>query len=155
MLKLDQGLEDITREIEKALTAEQDLTARVKEGERNIAALRKTLWDEEKSLKEKQERVFSLQTQLSRTESESEREAKRLEYLETARKRSEEDRAELEEEIKAAGAEMDQILARLSELEKSLAEAVQAAEAGRLPGQKPARRSKRKRTDWPGSVSCR
>jgi len=31
---------------------------------------------------------------------------------------------------------MDQILARLSELEKSLAEAVQAAEAGRLPGQK-------------------
>jgi chromosome segregation protein len=132
MLKLDQGLEDITREIEKALTAEQDLTARVKEGERNIAALRKTLWDEEKSLKEKQERVFSLQTQLSRTESESEREAKRLEYLETARKRSEEDRAELEEEIKAAGAEMDQILARLSELEKSLAEAVQAAEAGRL-----------------------
>jgi cell division septum initiation protein DivIVA len=51
MLKLDQGLNDITREIEQALTAEQDLTARVKEGERNIAALRKNLGTKRKASK--------------------------------------------------------------------------------------------------------
>ncbi|HOJ26754.1 MAG TPA: chromosome segregation protein SMC [Candidatus Saccharicenans sp.] len=136
MLKLDRWLEEITTEMERALAAEQELTARVKDGERNISALRKNLWDEEKSLKEKQERVFSLQTQLSRTESETERETKRLEYLETARKRSEEDKTELEEEIKTIGAEIEQTLVRLAELEKSLVEAVQAAEKGRLSWEK-------------------
>jgi len=136
MLKLDRWLEEITAKIERALATEQELTASVKDGERNISSLRKNLWDEEKNLKEKQERVFSLQTQLSRTESETEREAKRLEYLETARKRAEEDKTELEEEIKKIGAEIEQTLSRLAELEKTLVEAVQAAERGRLSWEK-------------------
>jgi len=71
-------------------------------------------------LKDRQERTFSLKSQLSRLEGEIERETKRLEYLETSRQKAEAERIELQNEIKALEEERATIIARLAELQQSL-----------------------------------
>lgn len=128
MKQLDRQLEEAQSLLDEALKQEQLLTARVKEEERILAGLRKELWDLEKALKEKQEKVFSLKSQLSRLESEIDRESKNLEYLELSRKKAEGDRLELEQEIKAVESEREQVLAQLKDLEQKLVLKVQEAE---------------------------
>lgn len=131
MLQLDRIQEEINTLLDQALHQEQELTAKVKEEEKELSSRRKELWDLEKLLKDRQERVFSLKAQLSRLESEIERESKRLEYLETARKKAESDRVELEQETKTIEAEINGILSQLAELERALVLKTQAAEEGR------------------------
>lgn len=131
MLQLDKAQEEINALLERVMHQEQEGSARVKKQEKELSVKRKELWDEEKSLKERQERVFSLRSQLSRTESEIERESKRLEYLETTRKKADSDRLELEQEIQTTADEINGILSHLAELEKALVTRTQAAEEGK------------------------
>ncbi|MGB9835689.1 MAG: chromosome segregation protein SMC [Candidatus Saccharicenans sp.] len=140
MKQLDRQLEEAQSLLDEALKQEQLLTAQVKEEEKILAGLRKELWDLEKALKEKQEKVFSLKSQLSRLESEIDRESKNLEYLELSRKKAEGDRLELEQEIKAVESEKEQVLAQLKDLEQTLVLKVQEAENKR--GQLEATRNK-------------
>ena len=131
MLQLNKAQEEINILLDRASHHEQEGSSRVKKQEKEISGKRKDLWDEERSLKERQERVFSLRNQLSRTESEIERESKRLEYLETARKKADSDRSELEQEIRTISDEINGILSHLAELEKGLVARTQAAEEGK------------------------
>jgi len=131
MKYLDQQLAEAQAQLDQAWNREQLLSAQVKEEEKILAGQRKELWDLEKALKEKQEKVFSLKSQLSRLESEIERESKNLEYLDLSRKKAEADRKDLEEEIKAVEAERDQILSQLQDLEQNLVLKVQEAERKR------------------------
>lgn len=128
MIQLDKIQEEINSQLDQSLLQEQQLTANIKEEEKELSGKRKDLWDLEKSLKDRQERVFSLRAQLSRMESEIERESKRLEYLETARKKAESDRFELQQEIQTLEAEINGILSQLTELEKALVTQTRATE---------------------------
>lgn len=118
--QLERALEEIQASLQEAEAREQQALEAVQEKERELARKRKELWDLEKLLKDRQERTFSLKSQLSRLEGEIERESKRLEYLETSRQKAEADRVELQNEIKILEEEKAAIVTRLAELQKSL-----------------------------------
>lgn len=118
--QLEKTLEEIQSRLQETEAREQEALRAVREEEKSLALRRKELWDLEKVLKERQERAFSLKSQLSRLEAEIERESKRLEYLENSRKKAESDRVELQNDIQSLEAEKAGTTSRLAELEKSL-----------------------------------
>ncbi|HAR36780.1 MAG TPA: chromosome segregation protein SMC [Acidobacteria bacterium] len=120
MRQLETALEQVQKELQEAEAREQVALAAVREEEKNLAQKRKELWELEKRFKDRQERAFSLKSQLSRLEGEIERESKRLEYLETSKQKAEADRQELQNEIKVLEEEKAGIVSRLAELEKQL-----------------------------------
>ena len=95
------------------LLRENEATARLKEAEKDAAARSRELWDLEKTLKEGQERLFGLKSRAARTESDIERETKRVEYFEETRKRAESDRDELLEDVLHLTAEIEELKSRL------------------------------------------
>ncbi|MDH7493699.1 MAG: chromosome segregation protein SMC [Candidatus Saccharicenans sp.] len=120
MRQLETALEQVQKELQEAEAREQAALAAVREEEKNLAHKRKELWELEKRFKDRQERAFSLKSQLSRLEGEIERESKRLEYLETSKQKAEADRQELQTEIKLLEEEKAEIISRLAGLEKQL-----------------------------------
>ncbi|MDI6699547.1 MAG: chromosome segregation protein SMC [Candidatus Saccharicenans sp.] len=120
MRQLEKSLEEIQASLQQADSREQEALEAVRAEEKELARKRKELWDLEKVLKDRQERTFSLKSQLSRLEGEIERESKRLEYLETSRQKAETDRVELQNEIKALEEEKTGTIVRLTELQKAL-----------------------------------
>lgn len=120
MRQLELALEQVQQELQEAEAWEQAALVSVREEEKKLAQKRKELWELEKRFKNRQERAFSLKSQLSRLEGEIERESKRLEYLETSRQKAEADRQELQTEIKLLEEEKAGILSRLAGLEKQL-----------------------------------
>ena len=120
MRQLEKALQEVQDSLQQAEAREQEALDAVRDVEKELARKRKELWDLEKLLKDRQERTFSLKSQLSRLEGEIERESKRLEYLETSRKKAEADRVELQNEIKVLEEEKTALIARLAELQKSL-----------------------------------
>ncbi|MGB9893623.1 MAG: hypothetical protein ACPLRA_04360, partial [Candidatus Saccharicenans sp.] len=132
MLQLDRALDEVQAKLKEAGAQEEQSLLRVKEEEKALSLKRKELWDLEKQLKDRQERAFSLKSQLSRLESEIERETKRSEYLETSRQKAEADRIELGQEIKALEEEKREIISRLSELESLLAQTTIQSEEKRV-----------------------
>lgn len=120
MRQLELALEQVQQELQEAEAREQAALVSVREEEKNLAQKRKELWELEKRFKDRQERAFSLKSQLSRLEGEIERESKRLEYLETSRQKAEADRQELQTEIKLLEEEKAGIISRLAGLEKQL-----------------------------------
>ena len=131
MKQLDRWEEEIKNQLEQALQIEQELANAVKEEEKNLAIRRKEFWEQEKLLKDRKERAYNLKGQLSRLEGEIDREGKRLEYLETTRKKAESDRAELVKELESIEAEISELLSQLSEMEKELAAKTIATEENR------------------------
>lgn len=84
---------------ERALAAEKEAAAGLKTAEQETGSLRNELWRLEKEIQETQERLFGLRSQTDRTESEAEREARRVDELEERKKRAGRDRDELNLEL--------------------------------------------------------
>jgi chromosome segregation protein len=81
------------------LEKEQEIASRIKVEEKDLAHVRKTLWDLEKALKDNQEKVFAVKSQTARLESEIDRETKRVEYYTESRKKAESGLEELKQEM--------------------------------------------------------
>jgi chromosome segregation protein len=102
------------------LAAEQDVTARVKEAEKELAERRRELWSLETSIKETREKQFSLQSQIARLEAEAERDGKRIEFFEEKKKRAEADRDELLEDVLLITRDLEDGRVRLEKLAAEL-----------------------------------
>lgn len=113
---LERAHKDAAALYTDGLAREQAIMARIRGEEKDIAARRKELWDLEKSLKETQERLYGLKSHIARLESEIERESKRLEFFEEKKKRSENDRDELLEDVLLLTQELEETKGRLDEL---------------------------------------
>jgi chromosome segregation protein len=100
---LERRHEEAARQHGDGVVRERDLALRIKEEERELAARRSEVWDLEKAVKEDQEALFTLASELSRASSDREREAKRGELL-----------AERGKKAEAAASEISQELARLA-----------------------------------------
>lgn len=137
--QLETALEEIQASLQRAEAREQETLEAVRAEEKELARKRKELWDLEKLLKDRQERTFSLKSQLSRLEGEIERESKRLEYLEASRQKAEADRVELQNEIKTLEEEKAAAIARLAELQKALETATVQVEEKRAALEEAAR----------------
>ncbi len=115
-----------------SLAREQSVAGRIRDEEKVLAVKRNELWGLEKSLKDSQERLYALKSQIARAESDIERESKRVEFFEEQRKRSEADRNELLEDVLRLTQEIEESRGRLEamagELETSRAEAGRSAE---------------------------
>jgi chromosome segregation protein len=105
---------------EAGVVREQEVTARLRNEEKESASRRSELWTLEKELKEGQEKLFGLKSYLARVESDIERESKRVEYFDEKKKRAEADRDELLEDVLYLTRELEDLRGRLGGFEESL-----------------------------------
>lgn len=96
---LEKSLREITHSYENSLSQEKELVSQLKAEEKNLGQKRKEVWDLEKSIKEGQKNLFAQSSQLSRLETDREKEAKRIEFFEEKKKRAIENTAEFKEEL--------------------------------------------------------
>jgi chromosome segregation protein len=97
-----------------SLAMEKELGSRLKTEEKELSDRRREIWELEKSLKEDQEALFVLEAQLTRAETERERETKRIEFLRDRGQRATASADEL-------GRELRQVADELGERESALA----------------------------------
>ena len=120
LVQLERAQKEATALFETCLAREKDITGRVRDEEKNMASRRKELWDLETALKEGQERLFSLRSQIARLEGDIERESKRVEFFEEKRKRDEADRDELLEDVLLLTRELEEAQGLLAGFEGTL-----------------------------------
>ncbi|OGD26285.1 MAG: chromosome segregation protein SMC [Candidatus Aminicenantes bacterium RBG_19FT_COMBO_65_30] len=120
LVLLEKAKHEASALYEASLLHEQDVTTRLRNEEKDAAARRKALWDLEKALKDSQEKLFGLKSHAARIESDIERESKRVEFFEENKKRAEADRDELLQDVLYLTKEIEELKARLGELEGSL-----------------------------------
>jgi chromosome segregation protein len=119
-VQLEHAQADAAALYSNGLAREQAIAARLREEEKGVVAKRRELWDLEKSLKETQERLFGLKSHIARLEGETEREAKRVEFFEEKKMRSEADRDELLEDVLLLTRELEETRGRLDEFASAL-----------------------------------
>jgi chromosome segregation protein len=83
----------------QSLNKENQAFLRLKNDEQNLAAKRKDVWILEKSNKQEQEKIYGLKAQISQSESEVDKEKRRIEFFEEKKSNSEQNRKELEQEL--------------------------------------------------------
>jgi chromosome segregation protein len=86
--QLQSGQREIQAQYDERLILERDTMARLTEKERMVNLKRKESWELEQTLKQGQERLFALKTQLARTEAERDREIRRVDDLAVRRRKS-------------------------------------------------------------------
>jgi chromosome segregation protein len=120
LVLLEKAQHEASALYEGGLVREQEVTARLRNEERDSASRRNELWTLEKELKENQEKVFGLKSHVARVESDIERESKRVEFFEEKKKRSEADRDELLEDVLFLTRELEDLRARRGGFEETL-----------------------------------
>jgi chromosome segregation protein len=118
---LEKSQAETAKNYRRCLEQEQNLMAMLKSEERKLAEKRKEVWEIESSNKQEKEDLYALKTQLSRLESDQDKEEKRIDYFAENRSKAKKDREELEkekialEEEKAASEDTLLSLNRVSE----------------------------------------
>jgi chromosome segregation protein len=133
---LERRHEEAARQHGDCVVREQDLALRIKEEERELAARRREVWDMEKAVKEDQEALFALASELSRAFSDRESEAKRGELQAERMKKAEAAASEIREDLARLASELEARRSSLFELtallEAGRAEITKAVAASRL-----------------------
>ena len=129
------GQRDIQQHYERSLAAERNTAQRLAEEERLVNLKRKEAWELDQTLKDGQERLYSLKAQIARTEAERDRESRRAEDIEIRRRRSESDSDELLAELLSLESGLNQAREDLAEQTGARAQKerdVETLEAARL-----------------------
>jgi chromosome segregation protein len=98
-LQLEKRQAEVADQFLQFLSREKESTAVAAAADKEVQVKRKELWDLEKSLKQEQESLYSLKSTIARMESDSDKEAKRIEYFEEKKKRALTDQDELRREL--------------------------------------------------------
>ena len=122
LIQLESKHAEITRQHNNCLEQERVLASRIRSDEKFLTDKRREIWELEKFLKEDQEALFGLESQIHRAEAEKEREAKRIENLGEKEKKAASAAQELEQEIAVLEAEVLERQKALEELELALKE---------------------------------
>jgi len=99
ILQLEKNLHEITVHYENSLNQENMAVTQLKEEERDLGHKRKEVWGLEKSIQEDQKSLYSLKSQISRSETDQERENKRIEFFEEKKTTTKENIEEIKEEL--------------------------------------------------------
>ena len=113
IIQVEGNLQDITQQYEKCQAQEKEISALLKSEEKNLSTKRRDVWDLEKSIKEREKNLYTLKTQLSLFETDKDKEAKRIEFVQEQKKRAASDLEEVKQE-------RQQIAQRMSETEKEI-----------------------------------
>jgi chromosome segregation protein len=95
---LEKSQAETASNYRRCLEQEQALIARLKSEERQLAEKRKEVWEIETSNKQEKEDLYTLKTQLSRLESDQDKEEKRIDYFAENRAKAKKDKDELQNE---------------------------------------------------------
>jgi len=95
---LEKSQAETARNYRSSLEKEQGLIAVLKSEERKLGEKRNEVWEIERSNKQEKEDLFALKTQLSRLESDQDKEEKRIDYFAENRTKAKKDRQELQKE---------------------------------------------------------
>jgi len=126
LIQVEKRQAEVAGQFTRFVAQEKDGVAAMGGADKDVQLKRQALWDLEKSLKLEQESLFALKTSAARMEADSDKEAKRVEFLEEKKKRSQSDleelrreEAELVKEAEAASSGLDalngEILAKRQE----------------------------------------
>jgi len=147
ILKLEENLQEITLSYENSLSQEKELISKLKAEEKSLGQKRREVWDLEKSMKEGQKNLFAQNSQVSRVETDREKEARRIEFFEEKKTKAAEDKAEHEEELlhlERERAEAEENLKALGQAQKQKQQAMKKADqAGQISQEKLADRGKK------------
>jgi chromosome segregation protein len=131
ILQLEKSLQEITLSYENSLSQEKDLISQVKAEEKSLGQKRREVWDLEKSMKEGQKNLFTLNSQVSRVETDREKETRRIEFFEEKKNKALEDKAEHEKELlhlDKERAEVEENLKTHSQTQKQKQQALKRAD---------------------------
>ncbi len=104
----------------KNLDRENEIISLIKHDKKNLATKRKDIWNLEKIIKEKQEKLYSLKSQHSHLEAEQDRNKKRIEFLKEKKNTAKSSSEELTIELTGIKEEQSEGTEKLSDLEKLL-----------------------------------
>ncbi|UCE41126.1 MAG: chromosome segregation protein SMC [Candidatus Aminicenantes bacterium] len=99
--ELEQQQEETLSGYNKSLNRENQISLKLKEEEANLAAMRKDVWDQEKTIKESRENLFGTRTQIAKAESEKDKESRRSDFFADKKKGAESGRGELAQELES------------------------------------------------------
>jgi chromosome segregation protein len=122
LIQLEHRHEEALRLHTDALTREKDIAAQIRMREKDLADRRREVWELEKAIKESQETLYQLESQLNRAEAERDREAKSAGLLLDKGKKAASSAEELEQEAALFDSEIGQKQQARSELERQLQE---------------------------------
>ncbi len=88
IIQIEENLHNVTRQFEKAQNKEQEAASLLKTEEQNLSAQRKEVWDLEESIKETQKTLYALRSKLSQSETDRDKEAKRIEFVQEQKQRA-------------------------------------------------------------------
>jgi chromosome segregation protein len=125
--QLERQQEDTLSGYDKSLNRENQLSLRLKEEEAKLSAMRKDVWNLEKTIKESQEQLYGIKTQTARAESEKDKESRRDDFFTDKKRGAESGREELGQELASihraqeeAKSQKKKLAANLDELKNSL-----------------------------------
>jgi len=118
--QLEIKLQDTLGRYNYSLNQEREIVSRIQSQEKELTSKRKELWELEKSLKENKEHLFALKSQVSRLETEREKETRRIEYYEEERKKTRANIEERKQELVLLETELNQNQISLQELGEAL-----------------------------------
>ncbi len=115
---------EVVEEFNRFVAREKDGAAVSAAADKDVQLRRKDLWDLEKSLKQEQENLYGLKSNLAKMEADKEKESKRIEFLGERKKRANDDLADLRRELEV----LDKEAAEVGAGEKALADDLDANE---------------------------
>ncbi len=86
--QVEKKLQDITHQYEISMSQEKETVSLLKAEEKNLAAQRKEVIDFEQSIKDSQKNLFALRSQHSQLETDKDKEAKGIEFVDEQKKRA-------------------------------------------------------------------
>ncbi len=130
LARLEKQREEINQAYERSLEEETSLLASLKKAEKEISSLRSQLWELGKWLEDAREELYNLEAKRQRLE--TEKESRRIEYLEERKTQAREELNQLEEENQVLGHELNLTRVVEADLEKSLASRLEAYQRASL-----------------------
>lgn len=124
--RLENNQREASSAYRKGLDYENETVAMLKSEEKSLAIRRKEIWNLENLIKKEYENLLSLKTQISQTETEKERESRRIDLHHEKRETAKKSTKELEVELIAFEKERTDAIENLKKLKKTLKQKLEA-----------------------------
>ena len=126
--QLEKSKAEVTAHYNRSLSQEKEILTLIKSEEKELIALNRKIWNLEKSIKESQDNLFTLKSELAHSDADLDREEKRIEFFEEKRNKAKLNTKELKDELNILQEELAPAKARLTSLRQSFTQKQHALE---------------------------
>jgi chromosome segregation protein len=118
--KLEKSHKEASNAFNKGLYKEKETSSKLKEEEKNLAEKQKQTWDLEEGSKKGHETLYSMRAQLSRLETENDKETKTIELTKEKKEAAQRNKEDLQQELSALKGENTKFEQSLANIQVSL-----------------------------------